>query len=168
MPNTSYDRTSASSYGIAALPSQEFAQNHWPPSVYEAAQYPYHKPLTLQLRCPVATWPDASTAESWQASYIAAPLCYQDQSQITALPQMAIIQTVRSQNPQAMTENGDSSSEFSPFDPNAFAETAEDQYSPKPLQPHSSGGSRTNPKEYVAIVVEARETRYADQLTRTQ
>ena len=81
---------------------------------------------------------------------------------------MASIKTVHSQNPQAMTENGDSSSEFSPFDPNAFAETAEDRYSPEPLRPHSSEGSRTNPKGYVAIVLEARETLYDDQLTRTQ
>ena len=168
--NTEYDRTYASSYGIAALPSEEFAQNNWPPSVYEAARYPYHTPLTLRQRYPVATRRGASTAESWQASCMTTPLCYQDRSRNTALQQMADsqTQTVYNQNPQAMTGYADSSSEFSPFGPSAFTETAEDRYSPQPLRPQSSEADRRNPEGYAAIVLEARETHYANQLTCTQ
>ncbi|RMZ66944.1 hypothetical protein GMOD_00002333 [Pyrenophora seminiperda CCB06] len=144
--NIAYGRTSAFTYDVTTLASQEFAETHWPPSVYQAAQYPFSIPLTLRQRCTEVTQPDPSIEESWQASHTVTPLSYHGRSRNVTLPQTIDSQELYSQTPYTMTGYTNTSSQHPPLDANAFTEMAEDRYSPESPRPRSSGASRTNPE----------------------
>ncbi|KAI0571222.1 hypothetical protein Alg130_10962 [Pyrenophora tritici-repentis] len=138
-----YSHTPTSPYNLTALPSQEVAQHHWPPSVYQAAvQYDYHAPLTLRQRYCEVPESSASTGELWPANHsVSTP--YRRLS--AALPQMAGSQGVYDQNPYTTTEYMNTSLQHSPPDPNIFTETTEDRYGHVTLRPGSSQHSPLNP-----------------------
>ncbi|CAA9964461.1 hypothetical protein PTMSG1_07820 [Pyrenophora teres f. maculata] len=137
-----YGRTSTSPYNLAALPSQEFAQHNWPPSVYQAAQYSYHAPLTFRRRDSEVAGPSASTGEIWPTTQTVTTSSYSSQILSPTLPQMVSSQRFYVPNPYTITEYIDTPSQHPSLDPNVFTETAENRHDRIPLRRRPSGEGR--------------------------